>query len=111
MATGMTEADREVVLSVHCTFKNENCYQNLGAGRAGFFFDARDELRRVAEAAPGMFAMLCGDCREPCDGRLMVASISSRAWYFEDRCDAIKAVHAAWSLLALEAIEIKPDCK
>lgn len=63
MATGMTEADREAVLSVHCTFKNESYYQNLGAGRAGFFFDARDELRRVAEAAPGMFAMLCGDCR------------------------------------------------
>lgn len=68
--------------------------------------DAQTEFYRVARTARGLFAALCATCPDPCDGNRMICSVSSRDWVLNGQ-DAIEAVHAAWSLFALEAIEIR----
>ena len=95
------------VLSVAC--------ERSGAGRR-FPLDAEDlpryapnETLRAAEAAPALFASLCGECPKPCDGGLALVSVKNRQYYVRADMPQAWALRAAWSLLAVTPIAAPPS--
>ena len=68
---------------------------------------APNETLRAAEAAPALFASLCGECPKPCDGSLALVSVKNRQYYVLADMPKAWALRTAWSLLAVTPIEAK----
>ena len=67
----------------------------------------QDEAVQAARAAPRLFASLCGECPEPCDGSLALVSVKNRQYYVLADMPQAWALRTAWSLLAVTPIEAK----
>lgn len=91
------------VLSVVCPWRMIESRFPLDEGNGARYLP--DEAVRAAEAAPRLFAALCGTCPDPCDGSVALMSVKNLRFYERADMPQVWALRAAWSLLALTPAE------